>query len=172
MTETGYVSMLDLAAGGLVLAAVFVVWRRDLGAIVRLLAVQGIALAAIPLVQGAHHSEIASLVVGLVVLALRGVVLPLLLGRAAGAERREYREATPLVNTASSLLVAAALVVHHHRRGRRHHFGAHSPANYPPSLAHMPRNPAISQVQGHGMSSAALRPRAHRSLPPGGPLHD
>ncbi|MGV9661853.1 hypothetical protein ACWDUL_02300 [Nocardia niigatensis] len=111
MTETGYVSMLDLAAGGLVLAAVFVVWRRDLGAIVRLLAVQGIALAAIPLVQGAHHSEIASLVVGLVVLALRGVVLPLLLGRAAGAERREYREATPLVNTASSLLVAAALVV-------------------------------------------------------------
>lgn len=111
MTDSVYVSVLDFAAGGLVLAAVFVVWRRDLRAITRLLAVQGVALAVIPFVQGLHHQDIALTVVGIVVLGLRGVALPLLLARVVGAERREYREATPLVNTASSLLVAAALTV-------------------------------------------------------------
>jgi len=111
MTPAGYVSMLDFAAGGLVLAAVFVVWRRDLGAIARLLAAQGVALAAIPIVQGVHDSDTALLIVGVVVLALRAGVLPALLSRAVGGERTEYREATPLVNTASSLLVAAGLTV-------------------------------------------------------------
>ncbi|MFD7842243.1 hypothetical protein ACFV4K_04805 [Nocardia sp. NPDC059764] len=111
MTDSVYVSVLDFAAGGLVLAAVFVVWRRDLRAITRLLAVQGVALAVIPFVQGLHRGDLALIVVGVVVLGLRAVALPLLLARVAGAERREYREATPLVNTASSLLVAAVLTV-------------------------------------------------------------
>ncbi|MEV6336588.1 hypothetical protein AB0M12_17945 [Nocardia vinacea] len=111
MTEAGYASALDFAAGGLVLAAVFVVWRRDLLAITRLLAAQGLALAAIPILQGVHHGDTAPLIVGVVIAGLRAGVLPVLLARAAGAERREYREATPLVNTASSLLVAAALTV-------------------------------------------------------------
>jgi hypothetical protein len=39
------------------------------------------------------------------------VVLPWLLARAVGAEPREQREATPLINTATSLLIAAALTV-------------------------------------------------------------
>ncbi|MET7768808.1 hypothetical protein [Nocardia sp. NPDC005366] len=111
MTHTGYVSVLDFAAGGLLLAAVLVVWRRDLGAIARLLAAQGVALAAIPITQGVYDGDVALLIVGVVVLVLRAGVLPALLARAAGAERREYREATPLVNTASSLLVAAGLTV-------------------------------------------------------------
>ncbi|MFX0578614.1 hypothetical protein [Nocardia nepalensis] len=111
MTDAGYASVLDFAAGGLVLAAVFVVWRRDLRAIVWLLAGQGLALAAIPMVAGVHHRDAALVLVGLVILALRAGVLPWLLARAIGAERREYREATPLVNTASSLLVAAGLTV-------------------------------------------------------------
>jgi hydrogenase-4 component E len=111
MTDAGYASVLDFAAGGLVLAAVFVVWRRDLRAIVWLLAGQGVALAAIPIVAGVQHRDTALVLVGLVILALRAGVLPWLLARAIGAERREYREATPLVNTASSLLVAAGLTV-------------------------------------------------------------
>lgn len=70
-------------------------------------------------------------------------------------------------------VVVAALLMHHHRRRRRHHFGAHPAANYPPSLAQTPPRPAIPQWPAHGMSSAAVRSRAHRSLPPpGGRLHD
>ncbi|WP_067904018.1 hypothetical protein [Nocardia vaccinii] len=111
MTTTGYASVLDFAVGAMVLAAVFVVWRRDLRAIAWLLAAQGCALAVIPLVAGIHHRDAPLLGVGVIVLVLRTGVLPWLLARAIGAERREYREATPLVNTAASLLIAAGLTV-------------------------------------------------------------
>ncbi|WP_067536976.1 hypothetical protein [Nocardia crassostreae] len=111
MTESGYASVLDFAAGALVLAAVFVVWRRDLRAITGLLGAQGVALAVIPIVQAVHHGDGLLLGVGVAVLALRAGMLPWLLARAIGAEHREYREATPLVNTATSLLIAAGLTV-------------------------------------------------------------
>ena len=102
---------MEFAAGGLVLAAVLIVWRRDLPAIVRLLAWQGVALAAVPLVRGVHEDDAALIVVGMAVLVLRAIILPWLLARAVGAEPRERREATPLINTATSLLIAAALTV-------------------------------------------------------------
>ena len=54
MTDASFTILLDFAAGGLTLAAVLIVWRRDLRAIVRLLAWQGLALAAIPIVRGLH----------------------------------------------------------------------------------------------------------------------
>ncbi len=101
----------DFAAGGLLLAAVLIVWRRDVRAIGRLLAWQGVALATIPIVRGAHDNDPALIAVGVAVLLLRGLVLPRLLARAVGAEQREQRDATPLVNTATSLLIAAALTV-------------------------------------------------------------
>jgi hydrogenase-4 component E len=111
MTTVNYASVLDLAAGGLVLAAVLIVWRRDLQWIVRLLAAQGVALASIPVIRGAHDHDWALVAVGLAVFALRAVILPWLLARAVGAEAREQREATPLVNTTASLLIAAGLTV-------------------------------------------------------------
>jgi hydrogenase-4 component E len=111
MTASSYASLLDLAAGGLLLAAVLIVWRRELHAIVRLLAWQGLALAALPLVEGIHAHDAALITVGVGVLALRAVVLPALLARAVGAEDQERRESTPLVNTAASLLAAAGLTV-------------------------------------------------------------
>ncbi|WP_252159578.1 hypothetical protein, partial [Mycobacterium tuberculosis] len=43
--------------------------------------------------------------------ALRALVLPWLLARAVGAEAAAQREATPLVNTASSLLITAGLTL-------------------------------------------------------------
>lgn len=106
-----YVSLIDLAAGGVLLAAVLIVWRRDLPSIVRLLAGQGAALVAIPVIRGAHDHDWELIGIGLVVFAVRAVLLPWLLVRAVGAERREQREATPLVNTTASLLIATALVV-------------------------------------------------------------
>lgn len=103
--------LIDFAAGGLVLAAVLIVWRRDLSAIIGLLAWQGVALAAIPIVRGGFDGDAALVAVGVGILALRAAVLPWLLARAVGAEQRTHREATPLVNTASSLLIAAVLTV-------------------------------------------------------------
>jgi hydrogenase-4 component E len=111
MSDATFAILIDFAAGGLVLAAVLIVWRRDLSAIVGLLAWQGAALAAIPLVRGIHDNDAALIVVGIAVLMLRAVVLPWLLARAVGAEQREQREATPLMNTATSLLIAAALTL-------------------------------------------------------------
>lgn len=111
MSDATFATLIDFAAGGLMLAAVLIVWRRDLRAVVRLLAWQGFALAAIPLLRGIHDSDTALICVGVAVLALRAVVLPWLLARALAAERADLREATPLVNTASSLLITAVLTV-------------------------------------------------------------
>lgn len=111
MNAGTYTTMLDLAAGGLLLAAVVIVWRRELQAMVRLLAWQGGALAAIPIVEGIHRHDPAMMGVGVAVLALRAIVLPWTLTRAVGAEAADRRESTPLLNTTASLLAAAALTV-------------------------------------------------------------
>lgn len=111
MTSHTFAVLVDFAAGGLILAAVLVVWRRDVAAIVRLLAWQGAALAAIPILRGVYSRDAALIAVGLAVFALRAVILPRLLARAAGATPKRHREVTPLVNTATSLLITAALTL-------------------------------------------------------------
>ncbi|MGV7516082.1 hypothetical protein PJM49_15625 [Mycobacterium kansasii] len=110
MTELNYAGVLELAPGGLILTAVLLVWRRDLRSIVRLLAAQGVALAAIPIIVGGHSHDWEPLGVGVALLVLRGAVLPALLAHALGAEDAP-REATPLINTTASLLIAAGLTV-------------------------------------------------------------
>ena len=111
MSQGTYTGVLDLAAGAFLLTAVLIVWRRELRAIVRVLAWQGVALAAIPLTVGVYQGDAALITVGAVVLLLRAVALPLLLGRAVGTEDAERRESTPLVNTTASLLITAGLTV-------------------------------------------------------------
>lgn len=107
-----YVNLLDLAAGGVLLAAVLAVWHRDLSVVVRrLLVAQGAALAAIPMIRGVHEQDQALLLVGVGVLGVRAVLLPWLMNRALGAERQERRESTPLVSATASLLMVTALVV-------------------------------------------------------------
>jgi hydrogenase-4 component E len=111
MTQATYNGVLNLAAGSFLLTAVLTVWRRELRATVRLLAWQGVALAAIPLTEGIYLDDAALVTVGVVVLLLRAVALPLLLARAVGTEAQERRESTPLVNTTTSLLITAGLTV-------------------------------------------------------------
>ncbi|MCV7030613.1 hypothetical protein [Mycobacterium sherrisii] len=111
MTDTNFSTLVDFAAGGLVLAAVLIVWRRDLSAIVHLLAWQGLALTAIPALRGIHDHDLALIGVAVAVLVLRAGVLPWLLGRVVGAEVAARREATPLINTTSSLLLTGGLTV-------------------------------------------------------------
>jgi hydrogenase-4 component E len=110
-----YVQLLYLSCGALLMTAVLIVWRRQLTAIVKVLAVQGMALAALAGVLAArgHDAELAAIAAG--VLALRGVALPLLLRRALAAAgpaaTGQSRETRPLVNVAASLLATAALVL-------------------------------------------------------------
>lgn len=111
LTVTVFETLIDFAAGGLLFAAVLIVWQRSLRAITRLLAWQGTALAAIPIVTGAYHGEAELLGLGATVLVLRSMVLPWLLIRVVRAEPCDQREAAPLVNTASSLLITAGLTV-------------------------------------------------------------
>ncbi|MFF4602899.1 hypothetical protein ACFY12_09140 [Streptomyces sp. NPDC001339] len=124
MSRGTYTQLLDLACGAFLLAAVVVLWRRELVAIVRIFALQGIALAAIPLLTGLFERRWDLLVVAAGIGALRAGVLPYLMRRAlaalappSGSEHRyeedvsEARETQPLVNVATSLLTAAALTL-------------------------------------------------------------
>src|SRR6266550_689469 len=103
VSEGMYVQLLDLACGVFLLAAVLVLWRRRLAAIVRLFAVLGAVLAV-----HQHSAELGAVAVGIGV--LRAVVLPVLVRRALEAAG-ELQETQPLVNVAASLLAAAVLAL-------------------------------------------------------------
>ncbi|WP_286991048.1 hypothetical protein [Thermomonospora sp. CIF 1] len=87
-----------------------ILWRSELAKIVTLFALQGVALAALIAVLGAHEgsAELAAVAVGIG--ALRAGVLPYLLRRALAASG-ERRETKPIVNVASSLVAAAVLAL-------------------------------------------------------------
>lgn len=120
-----YVQALDLAVGVLLLTAVLVVWRRTVRALVRLLAVQGAALAAVVALLAAHRRDAALAGVALGVLALKAGLVPWVLGKAdAGAggdggdsdsddgdrgSASDAHETESVVNVPASLLAAAGL---------------------------------------------------------------
>lgn len=115
MTTGLYVQMLNLAAGGLLLTAVLVLWRRELTVIIRVFAAQGVALAGLVAVVALHEGspELAGVAFG--VLVLRAGVLPAVLRRALATNRsaagEDVREVRPLVNVTASLLAAAVLTL-------------------------------------------------------------
>ncbi len=105
-----YRQLLGLAVGVIIVAAVLALWRRSLRAIVRILAVQGAAVAAIALLVGIEHHEASDLVVAGLFVAVKVVVIPLvLLGVVRDAT--DQRESEPLVNVATILVGAAILTV-------------------------------------------------------------
>ncbi len=110
MSPSTYTQLLDLACGAFLIAAVLVLWFRELTAIVRVFALQGVALAAIGVLLGVEggHAELVGAAVG--VGALRAGLLPYLLRRAVARGGRP-RETQPLVNVTASLLTAAALTL-------------------------------------------------------------
>lgn len=109
MSESTFTSVLDAAVGGLLLAAVLIVWRRQFSALVRLLALQGLALAVIPLTTGLYDDEPALVGVAVIVAVLNGGVIPWLVARPMRGEAAP-RESQPVVNTTASLLAVALLV--------------------------------------------------------------
>jgi hydrogenase-4 component E len=109
-TPTTYRQVLDLAVGVMLVAAVVALWRRSLHAIVRALALQGAAVAAIALSVGVHHRASTDIAVaGLFALVKIAVIPGVLAGMVRAAP--DQRETEPLVNTATTLLGTAVLTV-------------------------------------------------------------
>src|SRR5438132_13978447 len=107
MSNSLFSQLLDLACGAFLLAAVVVLWRRELAAIVRLFALQGLALAAVALLLGLHEDRWDLIVVAAGIAALRAGLLPYLIRRALAAlvaegdgRHGEAHETQPLVNVA------------------------------------------------------------------------
>jgi hydrogenase-4 component E len=110
MSDTAFVQLLDLAVGLVLVCAFTVLWRRSLVAIVRVLTVQGVAIGCIAFLLGVHGHDVEPVAVAVLIVGLKGVVLPRVLLRIVRAGD-ETREVEPLVNVPASLLAAAALTL-------------------------------------------------------------
>jgi hydrogenase-4 component E len=108
MNHATYSSILEIAAGLVILCAFVTLWRRSLLAIVRALAVQGMALGVVALVLGLHRRDGVLVTVGCLVIAAKGLVIPTLVKRVLANEPLS-RETSPLVNVPASLVGAGAL---------------------------------------------------------------
>ena len=108
MNHATYSSILEIAAGLVILCAFVTLWRRSLLAIVRALAVQGMALGVGALVLGLHRHDGVLVTVGCLVIAAKGLVIPTLVKRVLANEPLS-RETSPLVNVPASLVGAGAL---------------------------------------------------------------
>ncbi len=103
----------DLSLVLVLLTGVYVVYTSRLEACIKATAIQGAALALLPLLhflQQPTSSPLHALVVGASALALKAVLIPWLLLRAMRAAKIR-REVEPFVSTHASVLIAAGLVV-------------------------------------------------------------
>jgi hydrogenase-4 component E len=109
MNHATYVQLLNAAVGAALVAAVLTLWRRSLVATVRILACQGVAVAATGLLVGIQRSEGGLIVVAGAAFVVKVFVIPLVLLRVVRASQ-ETRESEPLVNVSVSLVAAAILI--------------------------------------------------------------
>jgi len=108
VSDGTYAGVLALVAGLVLVCAVVTLWRRSLAAIVRVLAVQGLALGGVALVLGIHLHNDVLMVVAALAIVLQGVAIPTLLARVV-ARNPANRETAPIVNVPASLVGAGAL---------------------------------------------------------------
>ena len=108
MSHALFTQLMATTTGLLLATAILQVWRHSLSASMRLLAVQGAALGLLVIVLGVEAGEPELLLVGVLVLALKAVVIPWALIRTARATGA-VREQAPLVNPTAGLLIATAL---------------------------------------------------------------
>ncbi len=111
MNESLYAQLLGMTTGVLLLSGVLLVWRRSLVAQWRLLALQGVALAALILVLATHEGSVELVGVALLVLLLKGLVLPAVLARTVAADTWHVREESPLINTTAALISVSLLTM-------------------------------------------------------------
>ena len=106
-----FASTLTLAVGAVLVCAVTVLWLSSVRSVVRVVAAQGIALGLVALILGVHLGDAGLIATALVVLALKGVAIPVFLAKAGGDGGALNRERRPLVNVPASLVASAALIV-------------------------------------------------------------
>ena len=100
---------LTLASGAVLVCAVAVLWLTSVRSVVRVVAVQGVALGLVVVVLAAKHRDAGLMATAAVVLGVKGVAIPLLLGRVRGKDALA-REGRPLVNVPASLVASATLI--------------------------------------------------------------
>lgn len=103
-------STLTLCVGAVLVTAVAVLWLSTVRSVVRVIAVQGVALGAVAAVLGAHDHDPALVATAAVVVGVKGIAIPLLLTR-IGLGDPMSREHRPLVNVPASLVASAALIL-------------------------------------------------------------
>jgi len=108
MSGPPFAEVVAATTGLMLLTAVLQMWRRNLTASVRLLAVQGVCLAALVGAIGAEHDEPELLLACGLVFVVKGVALPWALARTASVTR-VTREQRPIVNPTAGVLAAVAL---------------------------------------------------------------
>ncbi len=101
---------LTLAAGTVLVCAVMVLWLSSVPAVIRVVAVQGVALGSAALILGVHQGDPGLIATAVVVVLVKGAVIPLLLGR-VGGEGVFDRETRPLVNVPAGLVASAVLIL-------------------------------------------------------------
>jgi hydrogenase-4 component E len=109
MPSAVYSQLISLTAGTLLLSSVLLVWRHSLRASIRLLAFQGVALAVLVAVLGLAEGDVALGGTALLVLSLKGVLLPIVLTRGSQlAGRRQHEDA--LRTHPTSALIGVSLL--------------------------------------------------------------
>ncbi len=108
--SSSFSSTLTLAAGAVLVCGVTVVWLSSIRSVIRVVAVQGFALGVVAMVLGVHLGDAGLMATAAVVLAVKGVAVPILLARAGGSDALT-RERRPLVNIPASLVASAVLIV-------------------------------------------------------------
>jgi hydrogenase-4 component E len=108
LSEEAFTQLVALSTGTLLVTSVLFVWRRSLAAAVRLLAVQGVALALLVAAIALVEREGELLVVAAMVLGIKAVAIPLVLARGIRADAAP-REDEPRMNPTTGLLAVALL---------------------------------------------------------------
>jgi hydrogenase-4 component E len=110
MSNNEFIQLLDLTTGLVLVCAFVALWRRGLVAIIRALAIQGVALGAVALLLGIHRHDLEPVLVAALVVGLKGVAVPMLVGRIVRS-CDENREVEPVVNVTASLIAGAGLTL-------------------------------------------------------------
>ena len=119
---------LELLLITVVLVDLFALASSRLGALIRIVSLQGIVLGLIPLLSDPEEITLRSGLLALVSLALKGFVFPVLLFRAT-REEQVRREVRPYIGYSLSLLIGAVLI------GGCFIVGARLPLPFPTSSA-------------------------------------
>lgn len=105
-----YPQSIGLFAGALLLTSTLMVWRHSLLASIGLLAIQGVALAGLVAVIGIEAGDTELLIVAILVITVKGGVLPWILARQSRPTTRAADE-LPRLNPTAALLTVAALTI-------------------------------------------------------------